>query len=191
MYPRGANDTAAASCSRRGPEPFLRCSWHHVDGNGAPLVDVQRNMATKPSCALSVDLVRAARRSETFPKNWPPGRLRQAVTDYLRFLALAKKHPSVPLAPTRDIDLMWHLHMLHPVAYGADCKRILGFVLDHDGGFGATPEELPLLQQAFATTAELWLKEYGQPYVGPGSGATKCVRNCQSRCWHACKSKRS
>lgn len=147
-------------------------------------------MAAEPS-ALSVDLVRAASRSETFPKDWAPERVQQAAADYVRFLALAKMHPTVALAPTRDIDLMWHLHMLHPVAYAADCERLIGFVLDHDGGFGAAPEELPRLQQAFATTARLWGAEYGQPYVGPGSGVTKCVHNCQSRCWHACKSKRA
>lgn len=147
-------------------------------------------MTGDPSELLSVDLLRAAGRAETVPKDWPLERLQQAVADYMRFLALAKKHPTAVLAPTSDIDLMWHLHMLHPIAYAADCTRLVGFVLDHDGGFGATPEELPLLQKAFAKTAELWSDEYGQPYVGPGSGVTKCVRNCQSRCWHACKSKR-
>lgn len=144
----------------------------------------------EPSRGLSVDLLRAASRSETFPKDWSPQRLQQAAEDYVRFLGLARKYPTVPLAPTHDIDMMWHLHMLHPVAYAADCERLLGFVLDHDGGFGATPDELPLLRAAFATTARMWLEEYGLPYVGPGSGMTKCTRNCQSRCWHACKTKR-
>jgi hypothetical protein len=84
---------------------------------------------------LSVDLVRAASRSESFPKDWIPTKIARAADDYARFLALARKHPRMALAPTRDIDLMWHLHMLHPVAYSADCKRLIGYVLDHDGGF--------------------------------------------------------
>lgn len=138
---------------------------------------------------LSVDLVRAARRTDTFPTDRPSEAIEHAADNYVRFLALARRYPRVGLAPTRDIDLMWHLHMLHPISYAADCKRLVGFVLDHDGGFGATPDELPVLKEAFARTAEMWLAEYGEPYVSGEDALTKCTRNCQSRCWHACKSK--
>ena len=79
-----------------------------------------------------------------------------AVERYRKWLRLVSLHPDVAVAPTRDIDRMWHLHMLHPCAYSADCQGTPGFVLDHDGGFGADPEELPILQHVFETTAALW-----------------------------------
>jgi hypothetical protein len=137
---------------------------------------------------LSVDLVRAASRSEDLSQDRSVGDIASAVDRYLKWLRLIVLHPDVPIAPTRDIDRMWHLHMLHPRAYAADCQRILGFLLDHDGGFGADPEEMPVLQQVFTETAALWESEYGEPYTGSaGDSMTKCTRNCVSRCQRACK----
>ena len=109
---------------------------------------------------------------------------------------LAAKHPGRPLAPTRDIDEMWHLHMLRPRAYYQDCIRLFGKVLDHDGGFGKGEGELPALMSAFDQTAALWLSEYDEPYLVADAecnsrhsdSAEKCWHNCGSRCWHACKS---
>ncbi|WP_437723628.1 glycine-rich domain-containing protein [Sorangium sp. So ce861] len=139
---------------------------------------------------VSVDLVRAAQRSEEYFKDANAAQLQSALERYTKFLQLAARHPDRRLAPTREIDHMWHLHMLHPRAYQNDCQRLLGSVLDHDGGFGADPEELPALQQAFAETAALWEREFGEPYVQePGTGSTSCWHNCQSRCWHACSKK--
>lgn len=142
--------------------------------------------------ALSVDLARAARRSDDFTGEPDEASVARAVERYVKWLRLVGLHPDKPLAPARDIDRMWHLHMLHPRAYAADCARILGFLLDHDGGFGAEPEEMPILERLFEETAALWASEYGEPYVGAnGSVAenmTKCTRNCVSRCKRACKS---
>jgi len=141
---------------------------------------------------VSVDLMHAARRSESFPKDWSEERTQRAIVQYGRFLQLAARYPGVPLAPTLDIDTIWHLHMLSPRAYYEDCTRLFGTVLDHDGGFGHEPAELPVLQATFADTARRWQEAYGEPYVAAGleatsDGSVKCTRNCQSRCWHACK----
>lgn len=92
----------------------------------------------------------------------------------------------MPLAPTKRIDRMWHLHMLHPRAYVADCMKLYGEILDHDGGFGSTPEEEPVLREVFATTATLWQEKFGAPYVGT---VVACKRNCVSRCQRRCSSR--
>ncbi|MEQ8272758.1 MAG: glycine-rich domain-containing protein-like [Deltaproteobacteria bacterium] len=141
---------------------------------------------------ISVDLEEAARRSETFPKEWSEQKLRGALRSYERFLLLAAKHPDVAIAPTREIDEMWHLHMLHPRAYYEDCMRVIGRILDHDGGFGQEPEEVPVLAATFERTAKLWEEAYGEPYVSrqsadAGESTVKCWHDCQGRCWHACK----
>ena len=141
---------------------------------------------------ISVDLIEAARRSEHFPSDWPTEKVQGALDSYERFLRLAAKHPDMTVAPTRDIDEMWHLHMLSPRAYYTDCMALMGRILDHDGGFGTEPEELPVLGGIFDRTAKLWEQEYGEPYVGdlpPGEATVKCWHNCQSRCWNACSSK--
>lgn len=149
------------------------------------------------SALISIDLIEAARRSDSFPAEWPADKVQRACDRYHRFLLLAAKYPDHPLAPTRDIDEMWHIHMLHPRAYYDDCMRLCGRILDHDGGFGKAEEEVPTLQATFEHTSQLWETEYGEAYLLPepeynsrhGDSVQKCWHNCQSRCWHACKSK--
>lgn len=136
---------------------------------------------------LSVDLVAAASRNEDL-RDIPTDVIERDVRDYERFLALACANPTVPVAPTKAIDRIWHLHMLHPRAYIADTTAIFGEVLDHDGGFGSTPEEAPLLADCFARTARLWQATYGEPYSGaPRDVQVACKRNCVSRCQRRCK----
>ncbi|MFO0744517.1 MAG: glycine-rich domain-containing protein-like [Myxococcota bacterium] len=142
----------------------------------------------------TVDLARAARRSEQLPSDWDDAAIAQAILRYRRFLHLVGLSPTTPIAPTRDIDFIWHLHMLSPRAYQADCMRLFGAVLDHDGGFGQTADEEPVLIACFERTAARWLAAFGESYVVPaamaagGGAATNCWHDCSGRCWHACSS---
>jgi len=154
-------------------------------------------MLTISKPIVSVDLVHAAKRSEETPKHYTDDILRRAKERYRRFLALCIKHPDKPIAPSKDIDMMWHLHMLSPRAYHNDCQQMFGDILDHDGGFGADPAELPVLEQIFAETAALYREEFGEEYVDKAFGKdasaadtmTRCTRNCVNRCQRACKTK--
>lgn len=143
------------------------------------------------SSIISVDLFRSAKRSPTFPKEWTDEEIRRELGRYEKFLTLAQRYPGQPLAPTKNIDELWHLHMMHPRVYYEDCMRLFGDILDHDGGFGADANELPELQETFGKTAELWEKEFGEPYVSKKDDPrmTNCWHDCQGRCWHDCKSK--
>ncbi|MDE0256745.1 MAG: glycine-rich domain-containing protein-like, partial [Rhodospirillaceae bacterium] len=87
---------------------------------------VQDDMATESDKlaelpVFSVDLREAARRSESEVSEWVPERLDQAIQRYRKFFHLASLDPGV--APTREIDMIWHLHMQAPVAYYNDCIR--------------------------------------------------------------------
>ncbi len=135
---------------------------------------------------FSVDLREAARRSESEVSEWAAERLEEAIQRYRKFFHLASLGPG--FAPTRDIDLIWHLHMQAPVAYFEDCTKYCGHILDHDGGFGKTPEEAAVLSEVFAKTAERWQQVFGEPYVADAGNGTNCWHDCQNRCWHACKS---
>ncbi len=139
---------------------------------------------------VGIDLVAASYRSASFPQDWSrEARVREA-RRYAMFLQLASKHPGKRATPTREIDEFWHLHMLHPAAYLADCVRLFGRVFDHDGGFGSDPAELPILKAAFRGFAARWQSEYGEPYVDSlpddTQGSTDCWHDCADRCWHAC-----
>jgi hypothetical protein len=71
-----------------------------------------------------------------------------------------------------------------------DCQRLFGFVLDHDGGFGKDPSELPVLKDVFLKTEARWIAAFGVPYRDDGTDAktemTNCWHDCSGRCWHAC-----
>ena len=139
---------------------------------------------------VSIDLVAASYRSSGFPQDWSHETRELEARRYELFLLLAAKHPHKRATPTRQIDELWHLHMLHPVAYHRDCMRLFGRIFDHDGGFGTGPGELPILKESFRAFAARWEAEYGEPYVEQmppeNGGSTNCWHDCQNRCWHAC-----
>ncbi len=142
-------------------------------------------LQTEP--AVGIDLVQAALRSDDF-EEWSQGQIEHAAARYEKFFLLASK-VSGPIAPTRHIDKMWHLHMLHPKAYYEDCMRVHGEIFDHDGGFGKGEGELPQLQATFEKTSQLWQATYGEDYGQPVEDMEKCWHDCQGRCWNACKSR--
>lgn len=153
---------------------------------------VSSDVVVVPKDLISADLISASYRSDDFPKEMSPERRAEACTRYAMWLNLKRLNPKSRLAPTREIDLFWHLHMLSPVAYYNDCIRTFGKIIDHDGGFGKGEGELPLLQRVFTKTAELWQSTYGVPYRDDGKwmheqGMTNCWHDCQGRCWHDCK----
>lgn len=151
---------------------------------------MQDHLAPASPSPISVDLLRAWQRADDRRADWTADTAKKAICRYVRFLLLAARHPGEALAPTVDIDVMWHLHMLAPRAYVQDCQALFGDVLDHDGGFGKAEGEVPALMRTFDRTAALWQDAYGEPYVpDAGCGSTKCWHDCKSRCWHACSAK--
>lgn len=134
--------------------------------------------------SISFDVVSAARRSEGPLSGLDEQSIRKAELRYRKFLRLAAKYPDVVLAPARDIDEVWHLHMLHPRAYVEDCNRIFGEILDHDGGFGKdSDQQYEELLAVFDRTARLWSSEYSEPYVTDlKSEVVKCIVACRKAC---------
>jgi len=133
---------------------------------------------------ISLDVVSASQKTNGPLRGLSSSALKRSETRYRRFLALILKYPEELLAPARDIDEIWHLHMLHPRAYAEDSLRIFGSILDHDGGFGkANAEELAVLESVFARTAALWQEEFNEEYVGDSSEEmVRCIRACRVAC---------
>jgi hypothetical protein len=131
---------------------------------------------------VSVDLIEMARRSEDIPNTVTDDDLKDAFSRYERFLLLIQRYPKHQLAPTGDIDMMWHLHMLSPRAYHRDCLRLFGDVLDHNGGFGAEVGELVQLANAFEETAKLWQKEFRVPFADMNKPRQRFI-HCKPQPW--------
>jgi len=88
-----------------------------------------------------------------------------AVERYKKFLHMCKVYPNKALAPTKEIDEMWHLHMLSPIQYMKDCNEFFGELLDHNGGFGKRDDEFETWQKYFRETEMLWDMEFGEKYI--------------------------
>ncbi|OAE21704.1 hypothetical protein AXG93_1275s1150 [Marchantia polymorpha subsp. ruderalis] len=80
---------------------------------------------------------------------------------------MAKDRP-VFLVPTYDIDLIWHSHQLHPIAYARHTSARFGTILDHDDtdtdrGEGAK------LHSSFLETCNKWWATFGTVYERAGA----------------------
>lgn len=63
-------------------------------------------------------------------KDWSFDRLRAAEQDYRNFLAQAKSRMK-RLAPSADVDEVWHTHIIFTQQYHADCELYFGYYLHH------------------------------------------------------------
>lgn len=80
---------------------------------------------------------------------------------------MTKDRP-VFLVPTYDIDLIWHSHQLHPIAYARHTSARFGTILDHDDtdtdrGEGAK------LHSSFLGTCNKWWATFGTVYERAGA----------------------
>lgn len=102
-------------------------------------------------------------------KGWSRAKVDKVEILYKRFLILKAKNPSVSVVPTHDIDDMWHAHILDTAKYIDDCNEIFGFYLHHFPYLGMRgTEDRKNLEQAFATTREMFIREFGEDIVSEG-----------------------
>lgn len=119
---------------------------------------------------------------------------------YKRFLILTLKYPDQSIVPTTTIDTFWHYHILDTKMYAIDCEFAFGFFVHHFPYFGMRGEDdAKNLQEAFDSTSELYLTEFGDTLTesgtifrafqfdslakcdGSGSGPNQCG-TCKNQC---------
>jgi hypothetical protein len=87
----------------------------------------------------------------------------ESIEQYRRFLFLYYLHPERLMVPFKEVDLIWHTHILDTAKYREDCEYLFGRFLDHWPYFGMIDEaDQAALEQAFAETQALY-DEYFQP----------------------------
>ena len=105
-----------------------------------------------------------------------------AELEYRRFLQLKVLYPAVSLVPSKEIDAIWHAHILDTRAYREDCNMVFGYFLNHYPYFGINGEQdYSNLKTAFQETVNLYEKHFG-PY--PSSTINNNAR-CQDHACHA------
>lgn len=86
----------------------------------------------------------------------------QAVALYRCFLKLCVLHPDATIVPTRQVDRVWHAHVLDTAKYRADCDHLFGHFVDHFPYAGLRGEGDRLTWLAdFAQTRCLFADHFG------------------------------
>ena len=81
-----------------------------------------------PLWLLQLDLAPYA--AKLIQRGWEQGRTEKAVQEYREFLFDAAINDD-DVSPTKDVDDVWHLHILDTRRYYADCKRLFGRMIHH------------------------------------------------------------
>ena len=135
--------------------------------------DFVSQISAAQSSELSCDLIRAAVIQRNFyyqvslPHYYDRKFLGNALKRYKKFLRLHSSSSREIFIPTCDIDLIWHVHLAHPLAYRNECSRLMRGTLDHDHEDHTPRGDAPSICAA-AITQERWAVTYGDNYVLAG-----------------------
>ena len=98
----------------------------------------------------------------TLPQ-WPRNDAQLAIQLYKRFLWLMVRYgKDQMIVPTKEIDEVWHNHILYTQRYFEDCQAIAGHYIHHlPSDF--SDQDRAVLSENFATTRALYFKEFHEP----------------------------
>jgi hypothetical protein len=109
----------------------------------------------------------------------------ELVKKYRCFLKLCAMYPEESIVPSKEIDKVWHVHILDTAKYVADCDAVFGFMLHHFPYFGLRGEaDLEMLHAKGTQTRELYQRHFGEDMYGgslENMDAT-CTGNCSPSC---------
>ncbi|MBF6546638.1 glycine-rich domain-containing protein [Nocardia brasiliensis] len=81
---------------------------------------------------------------------------------YKRWLFLRRKYEGEQLPPTRDIDILWHAHILDTLFYHEVCDYVFGYYFHHYPYFGTRGDaDAQNLQESFRHMLRTYKKEFG------------------------------
>jgi len=93
----------------------------------------------------------------------------KAELEYRRFLSLKRLYPSIALVPSKQVNSIWHAHILDTRSYRTDCEQVFGRFIDYYPYLGIYGEDdQQELKNAFAETVTLYEKHFGA-YPGGGT----------------------
>lgn len=116
-------------------------------------------------------LARVIQSNET----WTRQRATLALRWYKRFLFLAYKYPNKRLAVLKDVDELWHLHILNTKQYFCDCEGLFGEYLHHTPLLDTEGASGDLVEK----TNQLYAEHFGErpdasSKIAPCGNCSKC-----------------
>ena len=110
---------------------------------------------------------------------WTVEFAQEQVDLYRKFLILNAIYPNIQIVPTKDVDKVWHTHILDTVKYFADTFYIFGTYFHHFPYFGLRGEQDALdLQVAFEMSKLLFAEHFGCESSPSGGFASDCGPTC-------------
>ena len=144
---------------------------------------VHNNQKVKAYCLPQLDLKIIAEQiiHKAGYEDWEGSRIESALEEYKKFLALCKNYPNTPIIPGRDVDTVWHRHILNTEKYAADCQSYFGSFLHHRPHSRikvGTKEP----NEAWVNTLRLYEEMFGIPApMGWLDNQSICNGGCDSR----------
>lgn len=153
---KGTCRSAKVECPGVPGAPVVERLWRNSDsceGEPTRTAVVPDGDVTCPGPSMTspwaLDLDRlVAKIRKDFPSEFPNDETAKAtIEEYRRMLHLVQQHPEHPIVPSRQVDLVWHSHILDTEAYRRDSLRLFGQHLHHAPSFGGKEEKQLLVQQ--------------------------------------------
>ena len=90
---------------------------------------------------------------------WTDRQTKKAIARYRMFLYLIFLFPTISLSPTKEIDEVWHTHILVDTQrYMEDCLNLYGYILHHRiNNFESNQNQ----EKIFEQTQQLFEKTFG------------------------------
>jgi hypothetical protein len=89
-------------------------------------------------------------------EGWTVEQVDEAIGRYRAFLHAIRHHPGHPLAPSKQVDTVWHAHILDTERYISDCQRLFGRYVHHYPYSGLLGEdEAEMQRHHFEKTQEV------------------------------------
>ena len=86
----------------------------------------------------------------------------RGIEEYRKFLILQHFYRDRGIVPTREMDKVWHVHILDTVKYREDCQRLFGEMLDHFPYLGLRGDsDRQLLEDTFRESLTLYEQMFG------------------------------
>ncbi|MBP0020759.1 MAG: hypothetical protein J7647_24780 [Cyanobacteria bacterium SBLK] len=93
---------------------------------------LDRNELQQKLAQLDLSAIKTALMSSHQGGEWTTEQIDLAIARYLYFLFLTYLHPDRILIPSREVDLVWHEHILHDTRnYTRDCQMLFSDTVHH------------------------------------------------------------
>lgn len=121
----------------------------------------------------------------TKENGWTPEAAAVREREYRRYMTLASRHPGVCLPPPRQIDAVWHAHLMFTANYAAFCRAGAGRFIHHSPS--TSEDDVRRYRALSVNTLRCYRELYGEPpadiwLMSPIADCTDCGDGCGDDC---------